>query len=132
MQARAAAYAELLTRSLAAASRIQAARTTMQLRSGLQEGLSILLHHCKPLDFFDFYDWLHQDMTPLHEAWSKVWMVGSQEAMDAADRLVTACADLFTSYTEHTWQRRIQTTIRGIRWTPDEIEAFNKSLVLLR
>ncbi len=75
---RAAAYGELLARSLALAGRVQTVRGMLPLRSGLDEGLNILLRLRKPLDLFELYDWLGQDMGPLQDAWSKILIVGTQ------------------------------------------------------
>jgi hypothetical protein len=128
-KSRSAAYGDLLARSMSLAHRAQTIRSMLPLRSGLEEGVSVVLRLRKPLDAFDLHDWLDKDMAPLTDAWSQVWTVGSQKGVDAADELMNACADLVAAATQHDESReRGRTTVRGIVWTPAEIEAYDETL----
>ncbi|MCW3844398.1 hypothetical protein ONA70_30355, partial [Micromonospora yasonensis] len=88
------AYQDLLARSMTLVLRADAARQAIRFRSGLAEGLSVTLRQRRPLDPFEFHDWLIEDWRPVSDAWSRVHVVGSQQAIDVADRLLDACGDL--------------------------------------
>jgi hypothetical protein len=125
---RASAYGDLLARSLAAGTRIQAIRATLPMRSGIKEGVNVTLGLSKPLDMLALHDWLDRDFGPMHEAWSRVWAVGSQEALDAADNLVNSCAELMRLATTFD-PKRLRTVLRGVSWTAEEEAEYDRSVV---
>jgi hypothetical protein len=101
----------------------------MHLRSGLKEGLDVTFHHRKPVDPMELYDWMDKDLGPLHEAWSEVWGVGSQEAIVAADRLVSACGEFTSSAAslnpEGGWLAKL---IKGEVWSEEQKKAYDAAL----
>jgi hypothetical protein len=128
-KSRSAAYGDMLAHSMSLAARAQTVRGLLPLRSGLDEGVSIVLRLRKPIDSFDLHDWLDRDLAPLTNAWSQVWAVGSQEGIDAADELMDACADLIGAATKHDESRnKVRAAVRGIVWTPEEVESYDKAL----
>lgn len=40
------------------------------------------------------HDWLEKDYEPINDAWSKIQVIGSPDAVDEATQLLDACADL--------------------------------------
>jgi hypothetical protein len=58
------AIMEILSRSMAVATRAQAMGQMMKVRSGLIEGLDIALHHRKPVDALELHDWLARTWCP--------------------------------------------------------------------
>jgi hypothetical protein len=108
-------------------------RATMERRSGLQEGLEVTLRHRKPIDIMSLYDWAVDDLNTLMDAWSRVWYLGTQAAIDAADSLVSACnevLELAVTYNseEQPAKRRLHTYVVGLRWNQEEQAAFQAAL----
>jgi hypothetical protein len=58
--------------------------------------LAVVLYRRGGLTVLDWIDWLHPDLGLLHDTWVKIWTVGTQQAVDVADRLVNVGADLVT------------------------------------
>ena len=120
----ATAVIEMLSRSLAVAMRAQAAAETVRLRSGLSEGVDIAIRLRKPLDLFEFHDWMAQDMAPLNTAWSVVWAHGDQEMVRLANALLSACSDLIGISTPTqptaTYLERFRRYVVGERWTAEQ------------
>ncbi|MGH3277150.1 MAG: hypothetical protein ACRDNZ_22830 [Streptosporangiaceae bacterium] len=75
----------------------QAMGQTMKVRSGLGEGLGVATRLRKPSDPMELHDWIAQEMTPLNEAWSVIWLRGDQETIQLANALLDACGQL------HSW-----------------------------
>jgi hypothetical protein len=125
-RAKVAAYGEFLARSFRIVTRIVAIGTLMGLNSGFQNGLDVTFGLRKPVGLLELRDWLNQGFGPLVDTWSWVWVVGTQEAIDIADRLVRSCSDLIdaagTPDPNRGWLLR---TFQGERWTPTQCQTFN-------
>lgn len=61
-------------------------------RPGTGEGIFLLLRMSKPVGPFQVHDWLMRKHGPLLDAQPKVWAIGTQSAIDAADRVLLAAA----------------------------------------
>lgn len=118
------AVLDMLSRSMAVASRAQAVAEMVPLRSGLGEGVDIATRVRKPLDMFEFHDWLAQDLAPLSAAWSVIWTQGDQEMVRLANALLAACSDLIGASTDTgqagSYLERVRRVIVGERWTDEQ------------
>ncbi len=63
---------------------------TAILRSGIGEGMDIVLHHRKPVDPMELADWLAVDLKPMLEAQSLIEATAGEELVRAAADLVLA------------------------------------------
>jgi hypothetical protein len=118
-----AAYHQMITSSVAVMTRAAA------LRSGLKEGLDVVLRHRNPLDPMELHDWLAQDAAPLYQAWSMVQMSGSHEAVRVATTLLDACAGVIGVATESGQAHgKIAGTIKGIAWTDTQQASYDKAV----
>jgi hypothetical protein len=112
---KAAAYGQLLARTMTFDRRAGMLNLVMRSRSGLQDRLDVVLGIRQPLDLFQLHEWLEEDFTPITDAWARIWAVGTQDAIDAADRLVHACADVLNAAaTIDTNRTRLQAWWRNI------------------
>ncbi|RKN13298.1 hypothetical protein D7147_31740 [Micromonospora musae] len=128
-QERIAAYQDLLARTMTLALRADTVRQTMRFRSGLAEGLSITLRQRRPLDSFELHDWLSEDWRPVSDAWSQVHVVGSQQAIDVADRLLDACGDLLAAATAFDQSRNsFMRVVRGEAPSDEQAEPYQAAL----
>lgn len=128
-QERIGAYQDLLARSMTLALRADTARQAIRLRSGLSEGLSVTLRQRRPVDPFELHDWLSEDWRPVSDAWSRVHVVGSQHAIDVADRLLDACGDLLAAATAFDQRRNPLTrVVRGEAPSDEQAEAYQAAL----
>jgi hypothetical protein len=128
-QDRIAAYAALLTTSMNMTMRIQTVGDTKRLRSGIQEGLAVTLGQRKPLDLMELYDWFNQDGSRLNDAWMRVWAVGTQEAIDAADRLMDGIGDLMAAaVAENPEIGRLRMTLFGAGRSAAQAQAFDAAM----
>ncbi|WP_433448939.1 hypothetical protein ACQPXS_10045 [Streptomyces sp. CA-142005] len=130
-----AAVLELLTRSLAVATRAQAMGETMRLRSGLSEGLDVAVRLRKPVDPLELHDWVAQDLQPLHAALSQLWTRCDQEGVRLANDVVGKCMDLVGTSTasrpaRNGWQRVVAWAV-GERWTSEMREEHQRAMEAL-
>jgi hypothetical protein len=126
------AVGELLTRSIAVALRARVMRDAIRFRSGLMEGVDIvILRVRKPLDAMELHDWQAADLVPLNAALNEVWTHWDQEGVRLANDLVLKCADLLTESTTlvpaKTLLQRARKTLIGERWTPTAEEAYERA-----
>jgi hypothetical protein len=129
-----AAYLEVLGRSFTFALRARTLGDAMRFRSGLGEVLSVTLWHSRALDPLELYDWMDKDYRPLTDAWTQVWAVGTQQAIDAADAVMTACRELMTAATDRPGRGRIAQAYRaliGEVWTKEQLAAYDSALTKL-
>lgn len=127
------AYARVLTHSVGVAQRVATLLTVLRTRSSLAEGLSVTLGIREPADAQVLHDWLGADWSPLLDAWSEVWLVGTPQGVSAANRVVDVCADLM-----HVLQippaknavERLRRTVVGIS-TDDALSRWNEGLKVL-
>jgi hypothetical protein len=116
------AVLQLLTRSIAVALRADAMRNAIRFRSGLMEGVDIvLLRLHKPVDALELYDWQAPDLVPLNAALNEVWTRWDQEGIRLANDLVNKCVDLLGASVAlapaSTIRQRLRKAIIGERWT---------------
>lgn len=76
--------------ALSFALRAQTLYLTAILRSGIGEGLDIVLHHRKPVDPMELADWLAVDLKPMLEAQCLIEATAGEELVRAAADLVLA------------------------------------------
>jgi hypothetical protein len=121
------AYHQLIAHSLPFLMRARTLRLTMERRSGIGEGLDVVMRLRRPTDPMELYDWFAKGFEPLNEAWAKVQTIGSTDAETAATELVDACADVLEVATEMgTARGKVSTALRGVEWTAgqrDDLEA---------
>ena len=128
-QERIAAYVALLTISANMTMRIQTLGDAKRLRSGIQEGLAVTFGQRKPLDLLELYDWLNQDGSRLNDAWMKVWAVGTQEAIDAADRLMDGIGDFMAAaVAENPEIGRLRMTLFGTGRSAAQVQAYDAAM----
>lgn len=120
-----AAYSELHARAWAVARRVGTLGLAKQFRSGIAEGVAVSLGQRKALDVFQLHEWLEADFRPLADAYSRVCLVGSQEAIEIANKLLSACSDLIgTATATDSQQSPIVRFIKGERPTVEQVKAF--------
>jgi hypothetical protein len=125
------AVLELLTRSIAVALRAVAMRDAIRYRSGMMEGVDIVLRLRKPVDALELYDWQAPDLVPLNAALNEVWTRWDQEGIRRANDLVNKCADLLSASVAltpaSTLRQRLRKAVIGERWTLQEEEAYGRA-----
>lgn len=123
------AVLELLTRSIAVALRADAMRNAIRFRSGLMEGVDIvLLRLRKPVDALELYDWQVPDFVPLNAALNEVWTRWDQQGIRLANDLVNKCMDVLGASVapapDGTVRQRLRQAVIGERWTMQMQEAY--------
>lgn len=127
--AKLAAYGELHARTFTYAQRAQAVGLLKQLRSGITEGLDVSLRHRKPVEIFELYEWLNADLGPIHDAYSKICVIGTQEAIDVATKVVAACGDLLDSAIATDEQRGYWARLfKGEVRTPEQMQTYEAAV----
>lgn len=76
-----------------------AAHVSMEIRSGLREGLDVLLHLRKPLDLFEFNDYLMVEQGKILDAQATIWLTGDEALMTSAAVVVDAVGNLIVAST---------------------------------
>jgi hypothetical protein len=103
----------------------------MRFRSGLNESLSVLLRLRRTLDSLEPYDWTDRDLRPIGDAWLRVWVLGTQQAIDAADRVMIACFEVMTAATacpDRNLIARAYRALAGEVWTQKQLADFDTAL----
>lgn len=126
---RARAYSMLLAQSGVIAYVASGLHLTMQVRSGLGEGLNVMLGKRNLLDPLELTDRLRAELQPLYEAWSEVWAVGSKEAISEANDLVARCGDVMGVATQQGEARPgLLRMIAGEKWTQEQLDQWQEEL----
>lgn len=119
----AAAVSEVLSRSIAVALRLRFLADAARFRSGLGEGLDVLLRIRKPADVLEFHDWLYTDLAPLNAAWSEIWARGDQELVASANALLQSVTNVLSVAArlsgDGMWAR-VRRAVVGERWTREQ------------
>jgi hypothetical protein len=129
-------YSELLAYAGLFAHLAQALHLTMEFRSGLQEGADILWGARKPLDPLDLHAQMRQELEPIYRAWSAIWTIGTQEAINAANDVVhraAVLADVATARGEG--RSKWLAGLAGEKWTEEQLDAWKvegRNLALAR
>lgn len=84
------ACVQMGSHALAFALRAQTLYLTAVFRSGIGEGLDVVLYHRKPLDPMDLAEWLSADLRPMLEAQSLIEVAADEELVRSAADLVLA------------------------------------------
>lgn len=74
--------------------RAQTLYTTATMRSGIKEGIDVVLRFRKPLDPMEFNDWLFKDVNRMFEAQSLIEVSGNYDLIRSASELMIAAAAL--------------------------------------
>jgi len=126
---RARAYTRLLARSGVIVHIAGGFHLAMQVRSGLAEGVNVMLGKQRPLDPLELMERMRADIEPLYEAWSEVWAVGSKEAIAEANDLVDKCGDVMSAATRPGEAvPRFMQVIAGEKWTPAQLDQWDKEV----
>jgi hypothetical protein len=126
------AYSQLLAVTGVTLHTAHALRNTVEFRSGLKEGWDVAMHHRKPLDPLELDSHLRRDTEPLYQAWSAVWVVGTQEAIRIANDLVARVSDVVGAATGPGDARSgIIRFMAGEKWSQDQIEAWKTQIAAL-
>ena len=84
------------------------------------------MHHRKPVDLLDLETLLRRDAEPIHQAWSAVWVVGTQEAIRLANDLVARITEVLDGATRPGQARPgIVRYLAGEKWSPEQLEAWH-------
>jgi hypothetical protein len=83
-------------------------RLAVEVRSGLKEGIDVAFHIRKPIEPFEIDDRLRRDFGPLFEAWSHIWVIGSQEAIKKANRLLDSAVTVLGAGTTRGEELRVR------------------------
>ncbi len=86
------AYHQFISRPLTFSGRVGALRNTME--TAVKEGDKASATLGRPFGAIDVFEWLEKDLIPINDAWSKIQMIGSPEAVDESTQLLDACGDL--------------------------------------
>ena len=123
------AYSLLITRVGLVAYLAFQLHALMEVRSGLRDRINTTLRIQKPLDTLDLLDRMASEMKPLYEAWTEVWMVGSEKAIAIANDLVLRCGNVISVATQGGKARPdFMRSILGEKWTKAQLDEWNKEL----
>ena len=128
IEERSAAYGVLLARSLDLVMHVQATDALMRLRTGMGDDADLSLHVDR-FSITNYINWVERAFRPLYEAWSQVWAVGSQDAIDAANLLVTASNDLVrTSMSPDQDSGWLRNVVSGESWTEEQRATLRRAM----
>lgn len=104
------ACVQMGSHALAFAVRAHALYLTAIVRSGIGEGLDVVLYHRKPLEPMDLADWLAVDLKPILESQSLIEVTGDEELVRAAADLVVAVMTVLEKASNATPSAQIDAT----------------------
>jgi len=102
------AYAELLTATALVMHRARVLGSIGQVRSGTTETVSLTSNQPKPIEPVELDAFLRREYEPLLRSWSDVWLVGSQAAINQANRLLNVAVEVIGTGTGRGKPRRAQ------------------------
>lgn len=85
-----AACVALMSSAYRLVHRASVVRLAMHIRSGLAEGVDVATRQRKPIDPIEFGDYLLQDLNPMLEAQSRIWLLGDEELIRCASDIILA------------------------------------------
>lgn len=116
------AYARLLK---ATASFITVATTIREIRK-LSTGPAAVVRISDPLGFIVG---INRDLAPMWDAWSEVWLHGSQEAITAANRVIDSTQPVIgLASVKGEGRSPFVAAFLGEKWTADQEKAFKGGL----
>jgi hypothetical protein len=103
-------------------------RVAIQIRSGLKEGFDIALRHRRPLEPLEVGDRMLRELQPLFASQSRVWALGSKEAISVTNDLVDRCIALLAAATERgQGGTALSRYFLGERWSEAQDEALERA-----
>lgn len=114
------AYEEMIRWSRSLVRRMWALGLTGRFYSGLLGSASVLLDPGSRLSPMKVFDLMNKEYAPLEAAWGRVWLLGSQQAIDAADEIMDAAGEVMEAAGAVLKRGRLSAGYRGIvgeRWT---------------
>lgn len=96
-ESRTAIYVQLWSSSAIFAHEAELLRHLKELRAGPLDGLRVLLRLQRPLDLLDLDARLRPFYTGMYEAWARLWVSGSQEAIRAGNHVIMTAADVMAA-----------------------------------
>lgn len=115
--------------SMAFLVRAGSLRSAMHVRSGIGEGLDIVIRLRKPVDPMELHDWLAKDFTPLNDAYARIQVSGTADAVEAASALIDACADVLGAAVQTGEGRgKVSTVIAGMAWSTEQETVYQDAL----
>jgi hypothetical protein len=126
---RRAASSDLLAHSALLTHLAGAMHVTMQIRSGLKEGLDITLRQRKPADPLELHDRLRAEFEPIYRAQATIWTLETQDVIDAANRVSAAAGEVVSSaLTRGEGGTRTERFVQGEKWTQDQLNAWQTQI----
>lgn len=123
------AYGDLLARTSLLHYRAMLAGVLARSHSGLEYRLNLLFRFSRPIDFFEMTRWTGESFQLVTDAWLRVWVVGSQDAVDAADRLMDAAGGIVSATTSlNTDQSAVSKSIRGEVWSEAQRKSYDDAV----
>jgi hypothetical protein len=124
-QSRRSAYSRLLAATAMVVHDADTLHLMMQSRSGIGEGVDVVLHYRKPIEAVDLHELVHPTMTALHEALADVWTVGTPQAVRFANVAADGSAEVMRAATESGQARsELGTRLRGVKWTDEQLASW--------
>jgi hypothetical protein len=93
------ACVQIISGAFRVSQKAGALRTAMIHRSGLTEGLDVLLHIRKPADPLEIHDYLLAELSPVLDAQSVLWLSGNETLMRSAGDVILAIAEVIEKST---------------------------------
>ncbi len=122
------AYAELLTAS-ALVMNLGGVLRLVQVRSGSSESVGLNSSQRKPFDPIELDNLLRRDYEPLIRARTDVWLVGSDAAIEQANRIANIAAEMTGMSSSHGKSRDgISKFLLGDRWTKAQSAQWRDAL----
>jgi hypothetical protein len=129
---RAAAYGDLLSRSLEMMMRVRAVGEVMRLRSSRRQPGVQRLQGVGQFGFQGVLDWIGPAFQPFADAWSRVSAAGSRDAVNAGNDLVRAIYSLLSTAVspapECGW---LLAFLDGRPWTGSQCSSYETAIHLV-
>jgi len=126
---RQAAYGSMLAVSGLLGHTAGTLRITMEIRSGLKEGLDVVTRLRTPLEPVGVMELLRRDLEPLYRAWSELWVVGTREAVQVSNAILDRGIRVVgTATVPGETTNRLKRVVVGERWSQVEVDAFLREI----
>ena len=123
------AYSQMISHAASFALAAGAMHLTAQIRSGFIEALDIVLHHRKPVEPLDFHDWLMRELSPMLDAMAEIWVVGTPNAVVAANELMKKCNKVFElGGNRGESGSSLMRYLVGEKRTPAQVDSFQEAI----
>lgn len=123
------AYSEIISHASSFALAAGAMHLTAQVRSGFVEGLDIVLRHRKPIEPLDLHDWLMKELGPMLDAMAEIWVVGTPEAVVAANELMKKCNNVLElGANRGASGSSLVRFLVGEKWTSVQADSFQEAI----